>query len=253
MKLKPYVCSLLLALGLSSVAYADTTTPPPLPPEMQQQLLDAQKKALEAELKLSAEKEKNIEEKHKLFVENEENLKKHQDRMFLFTTVGTIGGIIIGWLSFILMAQKWVREWVEKEINGNLKHLTRIVDNSRLETRLKESTRLLVLHQRSITNNLHSELRNTGFLVVESMPCLDPTQDINWKEYDQVIFDSVEEQTLLTYVEKYPHRMFLAYTVGHYPNLPRNGMVATANSKMTLYSRLMESLTWQHWQKNKAT
>lgn len=252
MKLKPYVCSLLLALGFGSVAYADTAAPPPLPPEMQQQLLDAQKKALEAETKLSAEKEKNIEEKHKLFVENEENLKKHQDRMLLFTTVGTIGGIIIGWLSFILMAQKWVREWVEKEINGNLKHLTRIVDNSRLETRIKESTRLLVLHQRSSTNNLHSELRNTGFLVVESMPCLDPTQDIDWQEYDQVIFDSVEEKTLLAYVEKYPHRLFLAYIVGHYPNLPLHSTVATANSKITLYSRLMESLTWQHWQKNKA-
>lgn len=252
MKLKPYVCSLLLVLGLGGLAHAETAAPPPLPPEMQQQLLDAQKKALEAETKLSAEKEKNIEEKHKLFVENEENLKKHQDRMFLFTTIGTIGGIIIGWLSFILMAQKWVREWVENEINGNLKHLTRIVDNSRLETRIKESTRLLVLHQHNSTNNLHSELRNTGFLVVESMSCPDPTQDINWKEYDQVIFDSIEEQTLLAYVEKYPNRVFLAYTVEHYSKLPKNSMVATANSKMTLYSRLMESLTWQLWQKNKA-
>jgi hypothetical protein len=59
MKLKPYVCSLLLALGFGSVAYADTAAPPPLPPEIQQQLLDAQKKVLAAETLLVEEKIRN--------------------------------------------------------------------------------------------------------------------------------------------------------------------------------------------------
>ncbi|QLQ32185.1 MAG: hypothetical protein HZT40_11990 [Candidatus Thiothrix singaporensis] len=126
------------------------------------------------------------------------------------------------------------------------------MDNSRLENLIKEKTRLLVLHQPGQHTDLHLELRNTGFLLADAMPCPDSPQDFDWKkDYDQLVFDNIDENTLLTFVNERDSRMYFAYTSGRYQSLPPN-KVAIANSKMTLYSRLMESLTWQYWQTGKA-
>lgn len=244
MKLKPYVCSLLLALGFGSVAYADTAAPPPLPPEMQQQLLDAQKKVLAAETLLVEEKIRNQQKEYKLFEQKE-------NEVLRYTSVGTFLGLMLGlfggWGFIIWKARDWVHKQVNQEIEGNLKHLTRIVDNSRLENLIKEKTRLLVLHPAGLHSDLHSELRRTGFRIADAKPCPASPADIDWSEYDQLVFDNMDEDTLRTYIDGCQNRILFAYTTGRYENLPAN-KVAIANSKMTLYSRLMESLTWHYWQ-----
>lgn len=220
-----------------------------LPIAVQQELVDAKKKALEVEKQLIEAKTTYQKEQHQLFIENEANLKKHQDRMFIFTVGGTIAGIILGWLSLLGMARGWIRGKVEEEINGNIQHLANIVDNSRLETRLKQETRILVLHD-AASNNLDLIMRNFGFVQAEPMQYPDDLSAIKYEDYDLFIFDNLSDEKVKDFLINKPNQWCLAFREKHYDrSLIKNYNFVTANSNITIYPRLMELLIWKRLQK----
>lgn len=236
----------VLVVGLSGVSAADGTTAL-YPPEVRQSLLDAEKKVLDAERQLVDEKMRHQRSEHEVFLKNENTL-------FRYTTAGLVGGILIGWLSFVLLTKGWVRSQVDKEIHGNLRHLSQVVDNSRLETRLKSERRLLVLFGEGGSSGLDTILRNFGFDSVEAIPCPSVPDELDWGEYDQVIFDNIDEVLLRAYVAFDGGRWYMLYKEGkpYDRDFVGASKLTLANNKITLYPRLMELLSWKHMQEPKS-
>lgn len=252
------LCSLVL---LMIPAHADTQSQSAVTAEsLLQQQLAGEKQILEARLKaiearenvlkaqeaLIDEKTRNQEAEHKFFTESREQL-------FTYTTVALMLGVALGWLSMMMMVHGWVRRQVSTEIENSSQHLGDIADARRLENRLKQNERLLVLTGEHGDSGLASILRNFGFDQVQPKRCPNSPDDIDLGRYTQVIFDNVEEVQLKAFVNSGQMSWYFAYNdaMGHYdPHFIRANKIALANTKLTLYSRLMELLEWKQVQRD---
>ena len=241
----------LLVLLLGQISAADKA-PVSVSLEIQQQLLDAQKQVLDSEKKVLAAQEALIDEKtrnnkaeHAIFIANEESL-------FKFTTISAIAGILFGALSTVVSMYWFIRKRVEAEIERNSKPLSEIAESGRFENRLKRESKLLVLHGEPESNNrLARILWMYDFMHVESEMCPKTVGDIDLTKYDQVIFDSLDEEHLKKFIGEGKATWYLAYKEGKpYDDLKGpQYKVAFANNEITLYPRLMELLVWKHQQK----
>lgn len=251
----------VVLFGLSALpVYSESHSEAKLSPDvlLQQQLagekkvlaarleaLASRKKVLKAQEALIDEKTKNQAAEHKIFTESREKL-------FTYTTVALIGGVVLGWLSMMGMIHGWVRKRVAAEIERNSMHLSDIADSGRLENRLKQEARLLVLTGEQGDSGLARILRNFGFDYVQLKQCPDSPDDIEFARYTQVIFDNVVEERLKSFVESGQASWYFAYNSGKqfdWAFLSSN-KIAVANTKLTLYTRLMELLEWKHEQRD---
>lgn len=256
-------CQILVLAGLGLLvlpAYSDDAAEVKSSPEvLLQQQLDGEKKILAARLEALESRENVLKAQEALIDEKTRNqvaehkaLTESREKLFTYTTVALIGGVLLGWLSMMLMVHGWVRKQVAAEIERNSKHLGDIADSGRLENRLKQEARLLVLTGDQGDSGLPRILRNFGFDYVQLKKCPDSPDDIDFGEYTQVIFDNIPEAQLKPFVESGQASWYFAYNSGKqfdWAFLSGN-KIAVANTKLTLYTRLMELLEWKYEQRD---
>ena len=254
---------LVLALFglLASPVFSETTAQARLSSDdiLLQQKIEGEKKVLVAQLEALESREAVLTAQKALIDEKTRNLNTNQktfdesrDKLFTYTTVALIGGVALGWLSMMLMVYGWVRKQVASEIERNSKHLGDIADSGRLENRLKQDARLLVLTGEKGDSGLSGILRNFGFDYVQLKPCPDSPENVEFGQYTQVIFDNVSEARLKPFAESGQASWYFAYNDGEHYNWAflRTNKIALANTKLTLYTRLMELLEWKYEQRD---
>lgn len=132
-KPKDYIYILLFALCINVGMAAE-----PIPAEksdplvaLQKQLLELQSKTLDAERQLAEEKLRNQRSEHEMFMETRVSQTS-------FLAIGGLIGLVVGWLSHLFKINSWVKKKVHEAIKENLDHLVTLVEEKRLDNRLKD-------------------------------------------------------------------------------------------------------------------
>lgn len=246
------VAVMLWLLSLGQVVMADTAATNALSPNIQQQLLDAEKRVLSAQEALMVAREQWVIEKtaiqkaeHQLFTENSNTLST-------YITLGIIAGVLLGWVSMAMTLYFKIGQWFDAKIKRNSHHLGKIADASRLENRIKQEAKILVLVGDAGDSGLRGALRNFGFESVTLKACPANASEINLSDYTQIVFDNIDERRLRDFVESGHASWYLAYLErGQYDrDFVNNNKITFANTKITVYPRLMELLVWKKQQGN---